>query len=80
MVKFRAICILCHIACDVPLSICCKSCLRYVKSFKICEGPLACKKRAVYVQAVLDTIQFRMLHVLICKTDTVPAIVCGCEI
>jgi len=32
------------------------------------------------VQTILATFQFRMLHVLICKTDIVPAIVCGCEI
>jgi len=38
------------------------------------------ERRAVYVQAILAAIQFRMLHVLICKTDIVPVILCGCEI
>jgi hypothetical protein len=37
-------------------------------------------KRAGYDQAILGTIQFRMLHVLIYKTDIVPVILCGCEI
>jgi hypothetical protein len=35
---------------------------------------------AEYVQAILATIQFRMLHVLIVKPDIVPVILCGCEI
>jgi len=38
------------------------------------------EKRAGYVQAVLVTIQFRMLHVLIYKIDIVGVILCGCEI
>jgi len=35
-------------------------------------------ERAGYVEAILVTFQFRMLH--ICKTDIVPVILCGCEI
>ena len=38
------------------------------------------KKKAVYVQAMLAPFQFRMLHVLIYKTDSVPFILCGCEV
>ena len=38
------------------------------------------KKRAVYVQAALATIQFGMLHVLIYKTDIVPVILCWCAV
>ena len=30
--------------------------------------------------AILASIQFRMLHLLACKSDTVPVILCGCEI
>ena len=37
-------------------------------------------KNRVYVQATLATVQFRMLRVLIYKTDIVPVILCGCEI
>jgi hypothetical protein len=36
--------------------------------------------RAGLVQAILAAFQFRMLDVLICKTDIVPVICCGCEI
>ena len=36
-------------------------------------------KRAGYVQAILVTTQFRMLHVLSYKTDIVPVIVYWCE-
>ena len=36
--------------------------------------------RAGWVQAILAAIQFRMLHVLIYRTDIVPVILCGCEI
>ena len=38
------------------------------------------KKKPVYVQAILAPFQFRMLHVLIYKTDSVPVVLCGCEI
>ena len=38
------------------------------------------KKTAGYVQAILATIQFRMLHVLIYKIDIIVVIFCGCEI
>jgi len=31
------------------------------------------------MQAILGAFQFRMLHVLICKTDIIPVIFCGCE-
>jgi len=37
-------------------------------------------KRAGKVQAILATIKFGMLHVLIYKTDIVPVILCGCKI
>jgi len=38
------------------------------------------EKRTRYVQVILATIHFRMLHVLIHKTEIVPFILCGCEI
>jgi hypothetical protein len=38
------------------------------------------EERAGQVQAILVTFQFRMLHVLICKSDIVPLIYCGFEI
>jgi len=38
------------------------------------------EERTGLVQAILVTFQCRMLHVLICKTDVVPVILCGCEI
>jgi hypothetical protein len=38
------------------------------------------EKRAGYVQAIIATIQFRMLHVLIYKTDIFPVILFRCEI
>jgi hypothetical protein len=38
------------------------------------------EKRAEWVQAMLAAIQFRMLHVLIYRTDIVPVILCGREI
>jgi len=31
------------------------------------------------VPAILATAQFGMLHVLFCKTEIVPVILCGCE-
>ena len=34
MAKCRAVCILCHVACEVSLSLCCKCGLRYVKSLQ----------------------------------------------
>jgi len=37
-------------------------------------------KRVQLVQAILAAIQFRMLHVLIYRTDIVPVILCGGEI
>ena len=37
------------------------------------------EKQAVYVQAILGTVQFRMLHVQIYKTDIVPVILCGVQ-
>jgi hypothetical protein len=37
-------------------------------------------KRAGNVQAILATVQFRMLHVLIYETDIFHAILFGCEI
>ena len=45
------------------------------------EGPWSIKKiQAGLIQTILAAIQFRMLHVLIYKTDSVPVILCGCEI
>jgi hypothetical protein len=38
------------------------------------------EKRAEWVQAILVTIQFRMLHVLSYRMDIVTVILCGCEI
>jgi hypothetical protein len=38
------------------------------------------KNRAVYVHAILATVQFRMLHVLIHKTDIVPVTLCWCAV
>ena len=38
------------------------------------------EKGAGKVQAILVTIQFRMLHVLSYRTDIVTVILCGCEI
>jgi len=38
------------------------------------------EKRAGYFQEILATIRFRMLHVLVYKTEIVPVILCGCEI
>jgi hypothetical protein len=38
------------------------------------------EKRAGWVQAILATIQFRMLHVLMYKTEIFPFILFGCEI
>jgi len=38
------------------------------------------EKRAEWVQAILAAIRFRILHVLIYKTDIFIVILCGCEI
>jgi hypothetical protein len=38
------------------------------------------EKRAGCNQAILATVQFRMLHVLMYKTEIFPSILCGCEI
>jgi hypothetical protein len=56
-------------ACAVPLLLCCKSGLRYVKYCQSLRRTMILKKRAGYVQAILATIQFRMLHVLIYKAE-----------
>jgi hypothetical protein len=79
MVKFLEVCILCHIACEVSLSLCCKFDLRYVKSLHNLRT-LIVNKRARKVQVILAAVQFRMLHVLIYETDILPVILCWCEI
>ena len=38
------------------------------------------EKRAESVQEILAAIKFRMVHVLIYRTDIVPVILCGREI
>lgn len=38
------------------------------------------EKKAEWVQGILAAIQFRMLRLLICRTDIFPVILCGCEI
>ena len=78
--KSQAICILCHIACEVPLSLCYKSGLRYFKTWQNFEKEPVFGKKSRLVQAVLTNIQIRILHVLISKIDIVPGVLCGCEI
>jgi len=38
------------------------------------------EKRAEYSHAIQAAVQFRMMNILICKSDIVPFILCGCEI
>ena len=38
------------------------------------------EEKAGEVEAILVTFECRMLHVVICITDIVPVILCGCEI
>jgi len=75
-----AICILHQIACEVKLSLCCKSDWDMKNRGEIWGEPWSWEKRAGSIQSIIATIQFRMLHVLIYKIDIVTVILCGCGI
>ena len=49
MVKSQEICILCHIACEVSLSLCCKSGSRYVKSCQNVRRTVILGKKKQYM-------------------------------
>ena len=59
--------ILWHVACEVPLSHCCKSGSRYVRILLNLTRAMFLEKRARNFQAILAAIQFRISHELVHK-------------
>ena len=79
VVKSRAICILCHIACAVLLSLCHKPCLIYVKSWQKLRAVNLVKKSRINA---VNTCNISVQNVACTdiQTDIVAVILCGCEI